>query len=150
MTPRPEDYDVIIASLDEWWGGRSMSAMLPRLFVDNFAATSLVGVDPDSGIAAFVIAFVSQDDPTLGYVHFVGVDPRHRGLGLGAEAYRRTFDTLRARGCDRVKAVTSTSNIDSQAFHRAMGFAVSEPVRAYDGPGEDRVILTRSLAIEPH
>ena len=127
-----------------------MSDMLPRLFFEQFRDTSLIAVDGDGAIAAFIVAFVSPAEPDLGYVHFVGVDPRYRGQSVGAEAYRRTFDTLRGRGCQRVKAVTSAANVDSQAFHRALGFAISEPVRAYDGPGEDRVILTRSLADDAH
>ena len=127
-----------------------MSDMLPRLFFEQFRDTSLVAVDGDGAIAAFIVALVSPAEPDLGYIHFVGVDPRYRGQGLGAEAYRRTFGAFGGRGCQRVKAVTSAANVDSQAFHRALGFAISEPVRAYDGPGEDRVILTRSLADDAH
>ena len=144
-SPLPADYDVVIASLDEWWGGRSMSDMLPRLFFDQFRDTSLVAVDAQGSVAAFLVAFVSQAEPGLGYIHFVGVDPRHRGQGLGAEAYGRAFGVLRACGCDRVKAVTSSANLDSQAFHRALGFDVSDPIAGYDGPGQDRVVLTRPL-----
>ncbi|MFM7597094.1 MAG: GNAT family N-acetyltransferase [Actinomycetota bacterium] len=146
--PTDADYDVVISSLDEWWGGRRMSDMLPRLFFDHFADTSLVAVDEQADVAAFIVAFVSARDPSLGYVHFVGVDPTHRGQGLAAEAYRRTFTTLAERGCTRVKAVTSVANTDSQAFHRALGFAISDPVVDYDGPGEDRVVLERSLSTD--
>ena len=145
-SPTGDDYDVVIASLDDWWGGRRMADMLPRLFFDHFSDTSLVAVDEQGDIVAFIVAFVSPRDPGLGYVHFVGADPRHRGQGLAAEAYRRTFTTLAARGCTKVKAVTSVGNTDSQAFHRALGFAISDPVVDYDGPGEDRVVLERPLS----
>jgi hypothetical protein len=30
------DYEVIISVLNEWWGGRQMAAMLPRLFFKHF------------------------------------------------------------------------------------------------------------------
>lgn len=145
----PSDYDDIIAVLDEWWGGRAMSAMLPRLFFDHFSGTSLVATD-DEAILAFIVAFVSPDDPTVGYVHFVGVDPHQRGRGLGSQAYERVGVLLRDRGCTRLKAVTSSANVDSQAFHRARGFTVSDPIAGYDGPGEDRVVLTRSLVPVEH
>lgn len=144
-SPRTSDYDQVIASLNEWWGGRSMTDMLPRLFFDHFRDTSLVGVDDHGAIAAFVVAFVSPAEPDLGYIHFVGVAPERRRHGLAAAAYRETFEMLAVRGCLRVKAVTSSSNLDSQAFHKALGFAVSEPIVDYDGPGEDRVVLTFSL-----
>ena len=37
---RPSDYGTVIAVIDEWWGGRPMSDMLPRLFFEHFADTS--------------------------------------------------------------------------------------------------------------
>lgn len=33
---QPSDYPAIISVLDEWWGGRKMSDMLPRLFFEHF------------------------------------------------------------------------------------------------------------------
>ena len=41
--------------------------------------------------------------------------------------------------------MTSPANAGSLAFHRAIGFEPSPPKVGYDGPGEDRVVLTRSL-----
>jgi hypothetical protein len=49
---RPEDYDSIVAVVDEWWG-RSVSPSLPRLFLDYFWSTSRVGED-EHGLAAFL------------------------------------------------------------------------------------------------
>lgn len=37
----PSDYDRIVAVIDDWWG-RPVRAVLPRLFLDHFAGTSLV------------------------------------------------------------------------------------------------------------
>ena len=37
---RPSDHDPVIAVIDEWWGGRPMAHMLPRLFFDHFTDTS--------------------------------------------------------------------------------------------------------------
>ena len=31
------DYPAIISKIDEWWGGRTMTALLPRLFFQHFA-----------------------------------------------------------------------------------------------------------------
>ena len=36
------DYDAIISVLDEWWGRRQMTAMLPRLFFKHFKKTSFL------------------------------------------------------------------------------------------------------------
>jgi hypothetical protein len=37
---RPSDHAPVIAVIDEWWGGRPMAQMLPRLFFDHFTDTS--------------------------------------------------------------------------------------------------------------
>ena len=44
-----------------------------------------------------------------------------------------------------MSCVTSDANTRSVAFHTAIGFEPSEPQVDYDGPGEDRIVLTRSL-----
>jgi ribosomal protein S18 acetylase RimI-like enzyme len=129
-----------------------MQDLLPRLFLQHFTATSTVAETPQGDIAGFLIGFVSQDHPEVGYIHFVGVHPLRRGEGLGARLYERAFEDFRSRGCAVVKAVTSPVNTGSLAFHEAMGFtrvpdpsSGSEVWTDYDGPGGDRVVLTRSL-----
>ena len=142
----PADHAVVIAQLDAWWGGRHMADMLPRLFFDHFRDTSFVATSADGAIVAFVVSFASPHDPEIGYIHFVGVHPDWRDRDLGRAAYARVFAALLERGCRRVAAVTSPGNGGSLAFHRALGFEASAPVPDYDGPGQDRVILTRDLS----
>ncbi|MGH3012973.1 MAG: GNAT family N-acetyltransferase [Gaiellaceae bacterium] len=141
----PADYSRVIAVLDEWWGGRPMREMLPRLFFVHFADTSFVA-ERDGALSGFLVGFLSQSEPDEAYVHFVGVNPDVRGTGLGRELYERFFAVARAHGRGRVSCVTSPANTGSLAFHRAIGFAAGPPRAGYDGPGEDRVVLTRSLA----
>lgn len=56
------------------------------------------------------------------HVHFVGVNPAHRGVGLASAMYKHFFDKMQIRGCDIVHAVTSPSNTASVAFHEGLGF----------------------------
>lgn len=150
---RESDYDTIIRRLNEWWGGRSMADMLPRLFFQHFNDTSFV-VESDGEIAAFLVGFVSQARPGAAYIHFVGVAPGQRGGGLGRRLYEAFFEAAQARGCTVVSCVTSPLNQGSIAFHTRMGFAaqpgddVGDGVpfkRDYDGPGQDRVVFVRRL-----
>jgi predicted GNAT superfamily acetyltransferase len=150
---RPSDFAPVIAVIDEWWGGRTMAPMLPRLFFDHFTDTSFAA-DRDGALAGFLVGFVSQSQPGTAYIHFVGVDPGERGHGVGRRLYGTFFDAVRARGCTRVRAVTSPVNTGSVAFHRRMGFRLEpgdvqvhgNPVAAgYDGPGQDRVRFVRDL-----
>lgn len=140
----PSDHARVIAVLDNWWGGRHMVDMLPKLFFVHFRETSFVA-ERDGELAGFLVGFLSQTRPEEAYVHFVGVNPAERGGGLGRELYERLFEVARARGRRRVSCVTSPLNSASVAFHTALGFEPSPPQAGYDGPGEDRVVLTREL-----
>jgi hypothetical protein len=42
--------------------------------------------------------------------------------------------------------VTSPTNEESVAFHKALGFEVERVAHDYDGPGEDRVLFVKALA----
>lgn len=139
----PDDYDRVIAVVDDWWG-RPISPSLPRLFLDHFHRTSLVAEDPD-GLAGFLIGFLSPSLPDAAYIHFVGIAPRLRGTGLARRLYHHFFDLAAADGRTRIKAITSPKNHASIAFHTAMGFTVTGPTPDYDGPGTDRIVFHRTL-----
>ncbi|MFG1793717.1 GNAT family N-acetyltransferase [Nocardia altamirensis] len=138
------DYDAIANVVDAWWQ-RPVTAAVPRLFLDHFAGTSLIA-ERDSRLIGFLVGFLSPHEPNTAYIHFVGVNPRHRGKGLARDLYDR-FITL-ARAADRqvVKAITSPGNQGSVAFHRALGFTVVGPVRDYNGPGRDMMTFELSLS----
>jgi predicted GNAT superfamily acetyltransferase len=153
------DHRAIVECVQRWWGdsrtpaqARELSLLLPRVFLQHFAQTSLV-VEDDSGIRAFLVGFHSADNADEAYIHFVGVDPQYRGAGTARDLYTRFFVQAARAGRRTVRAITSPTNTGSIAFHRAMGFEI-EPgdrevggvaVRSdYDGPGQDRVCFRRS------
>ena len=141
----PADYGRVIGRVNAWWGGRDMAPMLPRLFFVHFEGTSYVVDDGDGQLAAFLIGFLSQTDPDEAYIHFVGVSPEHRGVGLGRQLYERFFEDARAAGRTRVTCVTSPVNEGSVGFHEALGFTSERVAHDYDGPGEDRVLFVKTL-----
>ncbi len=141
----PSDYGRVIQHVNAWWGGREMAPMLPKLFFLHFEGTSFVAEDEDGNLVGFLIGFLSQTDPREAYVHFVGVDPKQRGSGLGRELYERFFAAAREHGREVVRCVTSPANTVSIAFHEALGFTVDRVAEDYDGPGEDRVLFVKRL-----
>jgi ribosomal protein S18 acetylase RimI-like enzyme len=138
------DYDRIAPVVDEWWGGRAMIDMLPRLFFVHFRDTAFVAEDGGE-LAGFLAGFLSQTRPDEAYIHFAGVSPDHRGRGVGRLLYERFFAVARERSRTVVRCVTSPVNERSVAFHRALGFDVAEVAPNYDGRGGDRVLMVKRL-----
>ena len=154
--PTEADYSRISRVMDDWWGGRSMAGMLPRLWLQHFTGTSWLAETEDGALAGFLIGFMSPDQADTAYCHFIGTNPNLRKRGLGRALYERFFADARAAGRTRVRAITWPANRLSLAFHRAMGFEVREgdgtqnlygtPAQpAYDFGREDRAILVREL-----
>ncbi len=154
--PTEDDHPRLSAIIDEWWGGRRMRALLPRLWLQHFSGTSWLAERSDGRLEGFVVAFISQDDPSTGYVHMIAANPNRRRKGLGRALYVRAFADLGAHGARRVTAITWPGNRQSVAFHLAMGFRIDDgpgtqqiySITAYpdyDGDGEDRVVFHRDL-----
>lgn len=148
---RPDDYDLVIANLDDWWGGRHMRPRLQRFFFDHFFETGFA-LEDEGDLIGFLVGFISPASPDQGYIHFVGVSPGRRGEGLGRLLYESFFELARGRGCTSVHAVTSPVNANSVAFHTAMGFEIVPgndeqngfPVRR-DAAGDASVVFERAL-----
>jgi len=159
------DHARVMDVMVEWWGratreGRDIRGLLPRLFFQHFNDTSFIVEKPalsdpeprsvskgegDSALVAFLIGFISQSEPRAAYIHFAGVHPEHRRAGLGRALYERFFELARARGAREVLSLTAPANTGSIAFHARLGFVASEPIRDYDGPGDDRITFRRDL-----
>ncbi|MHB1684625.1 MAG: isochorismatase family protein [Bacilli bacterium] len=150
------DYISVISVMDNWWDGRHMADMLPKLFFQHFQDTSFV-VEENGQLVAFLVGFVSQTDADEAYIHFVGVHPEYRRHELARRLYDRFFTVVQDRGCQRVRCVTSPVNKGSILFHTRMGFRMEAgngevdgvPVFTdHDGAGHSRVRFVRNLRPE--
>ena len=142
VTIRParlEDHPRIVAVVDDWWGGRRMAALLPSLFLEHFAGTSLTAEDEAGELVGFLVGFDSPDHPGEAYVHFLGVRPDQRGSGLGRELHDRFAREALGRGIATVRCVTSTVNTASVAFHTRIGFEVEGVDEPLEVDGVDDV-----------
>jgi ribosomal protein S18 acetylase RimI-like enzyme len=122
---RPSDHSRIINVLKDWWDGRDLTWMLPKLFLIHFNNTSFV-IEKGDELIAFLIAFLSPAKPKEGYIHFAGVRPDYRGIGIGKLLYNRFFKICRANNRDIIRACTSPVNKGSIEFHKAIGFEISK------------------------
>ena len=154
--PAEADHPRLVAVVDEWWGGRQLHDLLPRLWFQHFTGTSWIAETADGALAGFLVGFVSPDDPHLAYIHMVATNPAIRKQAVGRTMYEAFFADVARRGAREVKAITWAGNTVSIGFHRAMGFRLVDgpgtreilgvPAFAdYDYPGEDRVVFERAL-----
>jgi L-amino acid N-acyltransferase YncA len=157
--PTEADYPGVVRVIDDWWGGRKVDFLLPRLWLQHFTGTSWLAETADGALAGFLIGFHSPDQPDVAYCRLVGTNPNLRLHGLGRDLYEHFFADARAAGRHEVRAITWPGNRTSIAFHRALGFEiVAGPgtqnrygvpaFPAYDFDREDRAILVRSLSPE--
>lgn len=121
-----------MAVMVEWWAGRDLRAMLPRVFFEHFRSASLVAEFEDE-LIGFLVGFACPDHPGEAYVHFCGVHPAWRRAGLGRDLYRRFCARARSQGCTAVRAVTAPVNTLSIAFHTGLGFTVLPGDAQLDG-----------------
>jgi len=154
--PTEADHARLVGRIDEWWGGRRLHDLFPRLWFQHFCGTSWLAEDADGRPVGFLVGFISPDHPAEAYVHMVATSPNHRRAGLGRMLYERFLADVAGRGAQRVTAITWPGNRVSVDFHRALGFAPSEGPGSqrlygtvayadYDADGEDRVVFTREL-----
>lgn len=137
----------------EWWGGRDLRYMLPKLFFNHFNDSSFI-VEENNSLVGFLVGFFSQSRPEEAYIHFSGIDPRYRKKGIGTLLYNRFFELCRSNGRSVVRCCTSPVNSDSIAYHTAIGFDI-EPGDAiengvdvtldYNREGDPKVLFRKKL-----
>jgi GNAT superfamily N-acetyltransferase len=144
------DFQAILADIRAFWPNGAPPVFHP-MFLEEFGDTAFVVRDGEQ-VAAHLFGLIAATSPT-GYIHLVAVREGYRGRGLASLLYAHFAEVARARGCTRLKAITSPGNAASIGFHRRMGFTLlGDPddngvpvVRDYSGPGVDRVVMVRPL-----
>jgi ribosomal protein S18 acetylase RimI-like enzyme len=155
--PTEADHARIVELVDEWWGGRRMRALLPRMWFRHFTGTSWIVEDDTGRLLGFLVGFVSPDHPDTAYAHMIATNPNRRRVGIGRALYEQFFADARAAGARRVQAITSPDNRVSVEFHRHLGFRPDDgpgtmPIygvpayRDFDGEDQDRAVLIRTLS----
>jgi GNAT superfamily N-acetyltransferase len=154
--PRETDHRRLVGLIDEWWGGRRLHPMFPRLWFQHFAGTSWIAEDALGTPIGFLVGFVSPDHPDRAFIHLAATSPNHRRRGLGRLLYERFFEDVAGRGVHRIDAVSWPGNRVSVAFHRALGFSLDDGPDTqrlygtpaypdYEAEGDDKVVFTREL-----
>jgi ribosomal protein S18 acetylase RimI-like enzyme len=138
------EYAAIVGALDRYWPSADAAPIHHPLLVREFGDLSLV-IRDDWGVAAYLFGLMATAEP-VAYVHVVGVRRDRRREGLATALYGEFERRAHGREVGAIKAITRPSNTRSRAFHAAVGFDEAF-VADYAGPGEDRIVLRKPLAL---
>ena len=78
--------------------------------------------EDESSIAGFLEGILFPGTSPIGYVYFVAVDPRARGMGSGRALVQESLRLFRSRGADRVFAAVPRDNDPSMHLFESLGF----------------------------
>jgi GNAT superfamily N-acetyltransferase len=131
----------ILADLPAFWGERDMLALHHPVWLRQFAPDALVVREQDELLGYLLGALTTRG---LAYAHLIAVREDSRRRGVGKLLYDAFFTDAQRRGARRVEAITTTTNTESIAFHRRLGFS-ADVVADYAGPDEPRVLFARAL-----
>jgi ribosomal protein S18 acetylase RimI-like enzyme len=136
------DYQQIVSVIDHWWAGPT-SALAHPLFFYELGRHAVIA-EEDGSMVGFLLGFMSDTEPRVGYIHLVGIDPDFRRRGVGKALYAEFESQARAAGASALKAITTPGNQGSVEFHRALGYTATLEAD-YAGAGRARHVFRRDL-----
>lgn len=128
----PYDFEKIIELQPLWWNGRDLTGIILKLFFIHFRDTIFIA-EKNGEIIGFLIGFLSQYFSNEGYIHFMGIHPDFRRIGLGKILYKKFFDLCFLNNRSIVHSATSPINKNSIIFHSKLGFVIESGDGEVDG-----------------
>ena len=128
---------------DRFWDTDTRGLHHPVWF-HQFGGFGAVAMSSGGDDLGYVLGVVTAD--RLAYLHLLAVRADRRRSGLGARLCRWFDELAVSTGARVVQTVTRPEDTAALAFHAALG-ASAHLSRDHAGPREDRVVLTRSLAL---
>jgi GNAT superfamily N-acetyltransferase len=131
----------LLAAHDRFWDVDTRPLHHPVWF-DQFGGFGTLARSADGEDVGYLLGVVTAD--RLAYLHLLAVRDDRRRTGLGRRLVARFDDLARDTGARVVQAVARPEDTAAVAFQTALG-ARAFLAQDRGGPGEDRLVLTRSL-----
>jgi GNAT superfamily N-acetyltransferase len=132
----------LLAAHDRFWDGDTRPLHDPVWF-DQFGGFGALARSTAGEDVGYLLGVVTAD--RLAHLHLLAVRDDRRRTGLGRRLVAWFDDLARDTGARVVQAVARPEDAAAVAFHTALG-ASAHLARDRGGPGEDHLVLTRSLA----
>jgi ribosomal protein S18 acetylase RimI-like enzyme len=139
----PADYNQIVADIVDFWGSERTLGMHNAMYVNELVDTSYVIRDGER-VIAYLFGLIAEPRK-VAYAALIGVRASHKRQGIGQHLYALFESDARARGCNKLTAVTDPSNARSIAFHTGKVGMHHKIVKDYGGPGQDRVLFEKAI-----
>lgn len=155
--PAEADLAALDARLRDWLEDRGGRRGPGRTWFRHFGDTGWLAEEERTGRPlGLLLGFRSADRPAEAVIHLVAVDPEFRRRGIGRGLVERFSEQLAGDGATRVAATCRPDDRIALAFFAALAFEPdagpgSTPLYGvpahedWDGAGEDRVLLERSI-----
>lgn len=124
------------------WDGEALAARVGEAWFDpsgflvaevDAAPGTVPDAAPGGGGRARLAGFcwTKQHDRGVGEIYVIGVDPDHRGTGLGRVLVEAGLASLAERGSSTGMLYVDASNMAAVGLYRSLGFEVVSTQRAY-------------------
>ena len=145
---KPLDHENIVSVMTEWWGGRDLSSSVLKVFFIHFKNTTFIA-EIGNQLVGFLIGFMSQCEEGVGYIHFAGVHPQFRQVGIGRQLYEKFYYACKTNHRSIVKSCTSPINKLSILFHQRMGFEIEPGDGIVDDVSVTLDYLGKGISLAP-
>lgn len=145
VAPVSHEWLTRLVEIDSTWNPKSWSE---RLFLQELhnPASRLRGVFVNEVLVGYLIAHIVFDEA---HIVALGVDPQHRGCGLGR---RLVDDLIRIAHLEGVTVVTlqvRASNNIAQRLYRHVGFRIAGVRKHYySDNGEDAITMRHETSLK--
>ena len=138
------DYDGICLLEQGPSGCRYQAAVFVRQAMTLWPRSFLIA-EADGTLAGYLVGVISSEDPSGAWIIRVRVAAEMQRQGIGTAMMERAHMVLQEMGALRVLLSCSPVNEGALSLYAKAGYLVIQREAAYFGPGEDRLILSKSL-----
>lgn len=105
-------------AVDQWYG----EGRLEDLISDEADDVYIPVLEVDGEIVAFAQCYLVEFPERVGEIHWLHVDPNHRGEGYGSRLYDHVREHLEDEGVNRFKGFVFAENEAGNEFYERRGF----------------------------
>jgi ribosomal protein S18 acetylase RimI-like enzyme len=141
-TYKNDDFPAVTALEESGLHEPYRSAVFIRQMAEVCSETFLVAVLDDGAIGYTIGTFV-QYNPVEAWILRIGVREDYRMTGAGTALLAAVMDVLYTHHVQTIRLSVSPGNLPALRLYAKQGFVQEKFVRAYFGPGEDRIIMKK-------